>query len=67
MSATTAATPGLGRRTLTWAAVFSRSQSGLVVLALAAVAVHVLDDNYLQPQPGTSAGDHLSLGAQSCS
>jgi uncharacterized protein len=62
MSATTAATPGLGRLTLTRAAAFSRSQSGLVVLALAAVAVHVLDDNYLQPQPGTSAGDHLASG-----
>jgi dienelactone hydrolase/uncharacterized membrane protein len=31
-------------------------------LAVLAIAVHVLDDNYLQPQPGTSAGDHLVSG-----
>jgi uncharacterized protein len=29
---------------------------------LAVIALHVLDDNYLQPQPGTSAGDHLASG-----
>jgi hypothetical protein len=26
------------------------------------IAVHVLDDNFVQPQPGTSAGDHLVSG-----
>lgn len=26
------------------------------------VALHVADDNFLQPQPGTSAGDHLASG-----
>ena len=26
------------------------------------IAVHVLDDNFFQPQPGTSAGDHLVSG-----
>jgi hypothetical protein len=31
-------------------------------LALALVALHVVDDNFLQPQPGTSAGDHLVSG-----
>jgi uncharacterized protein len=31
-------------------------------IALAAIAVHIVDDNYLQPQPGTSAGDHLVSG-----
>ena len=34
----------------------------LVRLAILAIAVHVVDDNYLQPQPGTSAGDHLVSG-----
>jgi hypothetical protein len=24
--------------------------------------VHVLDDNFVQPQPGTSAGDHVVSG-----
>jgi dienelactone hydrolase len=26
------------------------------------IAVHVLDDNFVQPEPGTSAGDHLVSG-----
>ena len=30
--------------------------------ALALVAVHVADDNFVQPQPGTGAGDHLVSG-----
>jgi len=33
-----------------------------VVAALLVVALHVLDDSFLQPQPGTSAGDHLVSG-----
>jgi uncharacterized protein len=32
------------------------------VAALAAVGLHLVDDNYLQPEPGTSAGDHLVSG-----
>jgi uncharacterized protein len=31
-------------------------------IALAVVALHVLDDNFLQPNPGTSVGDHLAGG-----
>jgi pimeloyl-ACP methyl ester carboxylesterase len=34
----------------------------LVVLAAGAIGLHIADDNYLQPQPGTSAGDHLASG-----
>jgi hypothetical protein len=34
----------------------------LFMLAIAVVAVHVVDDNFVQPQPGTSAGDHLVSG-----
>jgi hypothetical protein len=34
----------------------------LFVLAVAAIALHVLDDSFLQPSPGTSAGDHLVGG-----
>jgi len=30
--------------------------------AVLVVAVHVVDDNFLQPQPGTSAADHLVSG-----
>jgi fermentation-respiration switch protein FrsA (DUF1100 family) len=34
----------------------------LLVLAAGAIAVHIVDDNYMQLQPGTSAGDHLASG-----
>jgi hypothetical protein len=37
-------------------------ETAIVRASLAAVALHVLDDNYLQPQPGTSASDHLASG-----
>ena len=37
----------------------ARSEVGLVRVAVALVGLHVLDDNFVQPQPGTSAGDHL--------
>jgi MYXO-CTERM domain-containing protein len=37
-------------------------EAALFFLALAAIALHVVDDNFLQPQPGTSAGDHLVSG-----
>jgi dienelactone hydrolase len=34
----------------------------LAEASFAVIAVHVLDDNFLQPQPGTSAADHLVSG-----
>ena len=34
----------------------------LASLAIAAICLHVLDDSFIQPQPGTSAGDHLISG-----
>jgi uncharacterized protein len=34
----------------------------VVAAALCVVALHVLDDSFIQPQPGTSAGDHLVSG-----
>jgi hypothetical protein len=37
-------------------------EQALLVLATVAIGLHVADDNYLQPQPGTSAGDHLASG-----
>ena len=39
-----------------------RSETALIRVALGAVALHIADDNYLQPAPGTSAGDHLAGG-----
>jgi hypothetical protein len=32
------------------------------MLGTVVIAVHVLDDNFVPPQPGTSAGDHLVSG-----
>ena len=34
----------------------------IAVTAIVVIAVHVLDDNFLQPQPGTQAADHLVSG-----
>jgi len=34
----------------------------LFLAALALVALHVIDDNFFQPQPGTAAADHLVSG-----
>jgi uncharacterized protein len=31
-------------------------------IAIAVIALHVLDDSFVQPQPGTAAGDHLVSG-----
>ncbi len=39
-----------------------RTEAGLARVALGVGALHVVDDNFLQPQPGTSAGDHLAGG-----
>ena len=39
-----------------------RSETALARIAIGLVALHVVDDNFLQPNPGTSAGDHLASG-----
>jgi uncharacterized protein len=60
MSATTTARPataGAARATSG-----STLEEKLFLGALALIALHVLDDNFLQPEPGTSAGDHLVSG-----
>ena len=38
------------------------TDAGLTRIALVAIAVHVLDDSFFEPEPGTSAGDHLVSG-----
>ena len=43
-----------------WAA--ARTEGGLAVIAIGVLALHVVDDNFLQPQSGTSAADHLVSG-----
>ena len=34
----------------------------LFTIAVAVLALHIADDSYLQPQPGTGPGDHLASG-----
>jgi uncharacterized protein len=41
---------------------FARTERGVVTLALGAIGLHVVDDNYLQPARGTSPLDHLASG-----
>jgi uncharacterized protein len=36
-----------------------RTEAGLARLALGVAVLHVVDDNFLQPEAGTSAADHL--------
>jgi hypothetical protein len=38
------------------------TEAGIARAALLVTALHVLDDSFLQPQPGTSATDHLAGG-----
>jgi uncharacterized protein len=40
----------------------ARLETKLAVASLIAIALHVLDDNFFQPPPGTSAGDHVLSG-----
>jgi uncharacterized protein len=40
----------------------ARLETTLAVTGFVVIAVHILDDNFFQPQPGTSAGDHLVSG-----
>jgi dienelactone hydrolase len=49
-------------RVLSRAVAAARREATLARLGLGAIALHVLDDRFLQPQPGTSAGDHLVSG-----
>jgi hypothetical protein len=60
----TAAHPSADTRTAaaTRVAAALRTEAGLARLALSVVALHVVDDNFLQPNPGTAAVDHLVSG-----
>ncbi len=39
-----------------------RREITVVLIAVGVVGLHIVDDNFLQPEPGTSAGDHLASG-----
>jgi len=49
-------------RGLTRPLAAARREATLARLGLGAIALHVVDDSFFQPQPGTSAGDHLVSG-----
>ncbi|MGH3118124.1 MAG: alpha/beta hydrolase [Gaiellales bacterium] len=61
---TASATSHLPRRGRLLARLASalRPEYALFPVATGAVGLHILDDNFLQPEPGTSAGDHLASG-----
>jgi uncharacterized protein len=40
----------------------ARAPTALFLIAIAVIGLHVIDDSFIQPQPGTSAGDHLVSG-----
>jgi hypothetical protein len=40
----------------------SSRESTIFALAVGVVGFHIADDSFLQPQPGTTAGDHLVSG-----
>jgi uncharacterized protein len=44
------------------AAIAARREVALALLGIALIAIHIADDSFIQPQPGTSAGDHLVSG-----
>jgi hypothetical protein len=50
------------RAFLARAGSYVRTERGIVTIALGVVALHIADDNYIQPEPGTSPGDHLASG-----
>jgi uncharacterized protein len=63
---TTAQTPEgvrpLERSTLKGSDLFGGRERTLFLIGVGVIAVHVIDDSFVQPQPGTSAGDHLVSG-----
>jgi hypothetical protein len=51
-----------GRPALAAAGRFLRTERGVVWTALGAIALHIADDNYFQPAPGTGPRDHVASG-----
>jgi MYXO-CTERM domain-containing protein len=60
VSAATSNAVGQRAHNEVWARV--ATEHALATGAITVVVVHVLDDNFMQPQPGTSAADHLVSG-----
>ena len=62
MSTVTHRSGETGKAAATRLAAALRTETGLARLALGVAALHVVDDSFLQPERGTSAGDHLLGG-----
>src|SRR4051794_29872776 len=55
--------PAAGRRAHIWGRRRASDLSRTIFnVAVGLIAVHVVDDSFVQPQPGTSAGDHVFSG-----
>ena len=54
--------PGSRRRPASRLSRMTTKASTVFAIALSLIAIRVLDDNFLQPEPGTSPGDHLLSG-----
>ena len=50
------------RAAATRVAAAVRTEVGLARLGFGVIGLHVVDDNFLQPEPGVSASDHLVSG-----
>jgi hypothetical protein len=61
MSSPAVASPN-GRPRVARALGAVRTEYGIVLLGLGAIALHIVDDNFVQPQPGTGPDDHLLSG-----
>ena len=65
MTASAQKVPSTGsrpERDLAARAAHRATETVLARVALGLVALHVVDDSFLQPQPGTGAGDHVASG-----
>jgi uncharacterized protein len=59
----TARAPGVRlRAALRRTGAFLRTEQGVVTAALAVIALHIADDNFVQRELGTTPGDHLASG-----
>jgi hypothetical protein len=64
LEAPTSVAPAVEKRTYQLAHVATTAglETKLAMVGIGLIAVHVLDDNFLQPEPGVSAADHLISG-----
>ena len=53
---------GTAGRVFATVAAVVRREHALFATAIGVVAIHIVDDNFVQPEPGMSAGDHLASG-----